>query len=67
MSLHFLVFWHLFHSKASTTGLVDGSPLKNQALYVPTGKAFGLLSGVSLDKTQRTALSWELKADSINA
>ena len=25
--------------QGSTTGLVDGSPLKNQALYVPTGKA----------------------------
>ncbi len=25
--------------QGSTTGLTDGSPLKNQALYVPTGKA----------------------------
>ncbi len=25
--------------QGSTTGLIDGSPLKNQALYIPTGKA----------------------------
>ena len=25
--------------QGNTTGLLDGSPLRNQALYVPTGKA----------------------------